>query len=352
MREFYHYLQILKKRKENSGVIATVVKVEGSAYRHEGAKMLFFEDGTQYGLISGGCLEEDLSFHSEEVLHSCEPKIVTYDLRVEDDLGWGLGAGCNGKVTILMEPIRWNNLLATVLEELEQGHTVVSIRKLSNEEDRFQAFYSSNGKWLGNSLQRESVSLKATVLDFISSEQVLMEQNKIDSVSHFLFERLESKEKLYIFGAGPDVEPLVKRAAEFDFCPIVIDPREDRCHSKYFSDAALLVCEHPETFIAKNQIEFDSYIVIITHSFTRDQQLLHHFIHHRPKYLGILGPKRRTERLLHPEKVPSWLHSPIGVDIYAEGADEISISILAQLIKVRNQKRNRKDRRTIQSTAV
>src|SRR5699024_5299296 len=85
---------------EETMVLATIIKVEGSAYRKEGTSMLFTESGNQVGLISVGCLEDDLSIKAKNLLNNTEQVSlqVSYDMSAEDDLGWGRGAGCNGKV--------------------------------------------------------------------------------------------------------------------------------------------------------------------------------------------------------------------------------------------------------------
>jgi xanthine dehydrogenase accessory factor len=345
-------LKILENHQRIEGAIATVIKVEGSSYRHQGAKMLFLKNGLQFGLISGGCLEEDLKIHADETIDTQLSKTLTYDLQSEDDLDWGQGAGCNGKITVLLEPMKWNLSLSEVKKELESGRNIVSMCGINGEFAGMRLYYTVEGKCFGYDSLDMSI-IEKHLFEFNRNEQLTAERYIIEYQSMFLFELYECKEKLYVFGAGPDVEPIVRRAAELDFIPIVIDPRESRCQSKYFPDASLLVCEHPEKFLAEVQIEANSFILIMTHSFKRDQQLVSYFLDHQPKYLGVLGPKRRTERLLYPEKVPEWFHSPIGLEIDAEGAEEISISIMAELIKVRNQKRAvHKWRKRINSTAV
>ncbi|MFC0558937.1 XdhC family protein [Halalkalibacter alkalisediminis] len=353
MREFYNYLKILKSNQKSSGVIATVIEVIGSSYRHEGAKMLFLQDGSQHGLISGGCLEEDLKIQAEEVKTHQISKTITYDLQSEDDMGWGQGAGCNGRITVLLEPFQWQSIFLEIMSELENGHDVISIRGMTGEFAAVRLFITMEGNWVDSSNLVDLSSMEKYIREFKLNNQSVAIRYVDEYQSSFIMELFEAKEKLFIFGAGPDVEPIVRRAAEFDFLPVVIDPRESRCNAVNFPDAAWLVNEHPERFLDDNQVEVNSYVLIMTHSFTRDQQLVTYFSENKPKYLGVLGPKRRTERLLFPKKVPEWFHSPIGVDIDAEGAEEISVSILAELIQVRNRQRAlNKKRKRVKSEAV
>src|ERR1700761_4244019 len=85
-------------------VLATVVATAGSTYRKPGARMLLMGDGSYIGLLSGGCLESDLQIHAREVLDSGVPRAVEYDTRGPDDILFGVGAGCEGTMRILLEP--------------------------------------------------------------------------------------------------------------------------------------------------------------------------------------------------------------------------------------------------------
>ncbi|MFA9560255.1 XdhC family protein [Evansella sp. AB-rgal1] len=336
MKDFYQYISIVKDFPNHAFVMATIVHVEGSAYRHEGAKMLICETGEKYGLISGGCLEEDIQFHADEVIQSQKSKIVLYDLRAEDDLGWGQGAGCNGSIQVLLEPIQWSEnhyVLSDVVTLLNMGENVTSIHV---EAERL--YFSENGVQIGGDSPSFMESIVPSVRTFLRSE-TRMEYKKITGIDDtILFEKYESKDMLYIFGAGPDVEPIVKRAVDFHFAPIVIDPSEVRCNRKYFEKAEKLICKHPSLFLQQNNVSENSYVLIMTHNFLRDQEIMAYFLKNPVKYVGILGPRKRTERLIQPNSIPCWVSSPVGMDIFAEGADEISISVLGELIKVRNEK--------------
>src|SRR5690606_30513696 len=86
-------------------VLATVVATIGSTYRKPGAQMLIAADGSGAGLLSGGCLENDLVERARAVLASGEPALVDYDARGPDDVIWGIGLGCEGAMTILLTRI-------------------------------------------------------------------------------------------------------------------------------------------------------------------------------------------------------------------------------------------------------
>ncbi|CAM3843387.1 XdhC family protein [Alkalicoccus chagannorensis] len=288
-------------------VLATVVRVEGSAYQKEGASMLFDADGGEYGLVTGGCVEEGLKFEAERLLQEGGMKLLTYDLRAEDDLGWGRGAGCNGAVTILLEvlhPARTKELL----ELLETRHTLLLVkdtRKGTTEIER---------------------TMKATA---VKETAVLMEDGRV-------YETIVPREQLLIFGAGRDAAPLVHMAADLAFDVTIVDPRPARNDPSVFPEAAHHLVRHPAGYLAEQQVEADA-VVVMTHAFEQDRDIVQALQKQGfDGYLGILGPRSRTERLLQ-SRVPETISSPVGMPIDAEGAEEIAVSIAAELIQYRRR---------------
>lgn len=336
--------------------MATITRVDGSAYRREGAKMLIKEDGSYAGTISAGCLEEDLIYHGKQVIETHQAKTVNYDLRSTDDFSWGHGAGCDGDIEVLVEPIGWsfNQLQKSIFiwpvidQLLNQGEILVSAKCLTIGDQWGDLYlYSGNGEVLeGAKDERVGQKLLPTIKQFIQSGTNVRLMYNEELNKEFLLELYKPKELLYIFGAGPDAEPLAKLASQADFSVAVIDPRSARCCEEYFPDAEFLYVEHAETFFQKRQIPNHAYVLIMTHSFSRDQEILHYLHPLRLKYIGVLGPKRRTEKLVADKSLLSFIHSPIGIAIGAEGPHEISISVVAELIKKRNadESRNEEER--------
>lgn len=343
MKDFYYFLEIIKKNSNTKFALATIINVDGSAYRREGAKMLLSTDGSTYGTISAGCLEEDLYYRACDVIKDLQASLQTYDLRSEDDFSWGQSSGCNGKVQILIEPFYWdyvpNNYLQSVYpsiySELAKGENVFSIKSIKDTSELgSQVFFTKNGAVIGNIKERfTSYSLN----EFIVADQTIESSQSAVLENEFFIEKHEPKDPLYIFGAGPDVVPLVALATQLEFSVTVIDPRSSRCCKKYFPTADHLIVAHPETYLQDAFIPPNSYIIIMTHNFNRDQKTLQKLIQLPLKYIGILGPRSRTERLLLPQPLPSTIFSPIGLKIGADGPTEISVSIMAELIKIRRE---------------
>lgn len=332
-------LHVLKEKKTDKFVMATVIKVEGSAYRREGAKMLIDETGKTYGMISGGCLEEDLTHHAFEVLQTKLPKIITYDMKSENDIGWGQGAGCNGIIYVYIEETGWdllkdkngNSVWEKIEQKLKTGQRVVSLLHIEQKE---RMYISEDGEIL---YPENAEKCLGTCAESFLTEGKKVAIKKIDGHGEIVLELYKPKEPLYIFGAGPDVEPVVELAAKLDFSIVLIDPRSQRCNPVNFPTADQYIIEHPHIYLQQNEIPKGSFALIMTHNFQWDQDVLRHFIRNTIHYLGILGPRRRTARLLDPEPIPDWVHSPVGMDIHAEGSEEIAISICAELVQRRNE---------------
>jgi xanthine dehydrogenase accessory factor len=135
---FQDFLSMVIGQSDQKFALATVIRVEGSAYRHEGAKLLVSESGKLFGIISGGCLEEDVRYRALALMSSGISEVASYDLRSEDDLGWGQGAGCNGKIDVLIEPFYWSNQkgftsekLLFLKEKLDEGKKIGLLRWVS-----------------------------------------------------------------------------------------------------------------------------------------------------------------------------------------------------------------------------
>ncbi|MFC7392849.1 XdhC family protein [Scopulibacillus cellulosilyticus] len=349
MKELYKCMQVMKESPNAKFAMATIIQVKGSSYRREGAKMLIGSDGEMFGTISAGCLEEDLYYQALRVLETKETKTVSYDLRSEDDLSWGQGAGCNGKIDVYIEPFYWNYIpnyydspvSPSVYQYMNKGKRIVSVKYLGDQiQPEFLLFYSDNQQLLTEPYQTLIVDdvIKPYLEGFLSSG-LKTKMIKINGFENqFLFEINEPKDPLFVFGAGPDAEPLVELASKLDYSVTVIDPRSSRCSNKKFPSADFLYAEHPEKFLKETQLPSYSYVIVMTHNFNRDQQILRHLADVPLQYLGVLGPKDRTSRLLSSKSMINKIHSPIGLNIGADGPEEISVSIMAELIKIRSEK--------------
>lgn len=334
MNDFYRIAKVLEENKGYRHTLATVIGVNGSSYRRIGAKMLFREDGKVYGLLSGGCLEHDLAHLAAEVITDNLMRVAVYDLRSEDDLSWGQGTGCNGKIRVLLEPAQWNEEWAQACRALDVGETLLYARRADDRTAPVRSFLRDDGRSSPDRAAAEAFAGVERGLRTTDGKRT----RPIETGEAWFVERIAPRERLLVFGAGSDAEPLVELASRADFAVTVIDPREMRCNAGFFPQAAGFAVEHAEPFVNGLAESGEQYVLLMTHHFQRDRILLQYFISNRPRYLGVLGPKARTGRLLDPDPVPEWVRTPVGLPIGAEGPEEIAISIVGQLIEARKHR--------------
>lgn len=305
-------LKLISHAIRAGGVLANIVAVEGSAYRKTGTMMLFTKEGQQIGMISASCLEADLAIQAEELQRSLHrfSEIVVYDMSREDDLGWGRGAGCNGKVHVLLEKVdeQLKESLRRLKVYLEKHIPVTMYRRLQSVPHQIATSYHPRG----------CPSFGVDISPYSKEEW---------NVQHF-----HPQQRLIIFGAGPDALPLIRSAKSVGFETYVWDWRPDLLNPKRLLYARCLWNFETMDYKASD------YVVVMTHDFQHDQQIIRKLLLKQAfRYVGVLGPRKRLKRLLNSNEIPPWINSPIGLNIKAEGPEEIAISMMAEMIKVKNE---------------
>jgi xanthine dehydrogenase accessory factor len=254
-------------------VLATVVGVDGSTYRGAGARMVVRADGSTTGAVSGGCLEADIVARAADVLASGASELVHYDTRSSDDGVLGLGMGCQGVIDVQLEPLT------------------------------------------GDALQSE-----------------------IDRLAEL---RARNAVRLLVCGAGADAIPLVRLAALTGWLVTVVDHRPSFATVERFPDAErVILLDTSRTVDAlSSAVHLDEFAaaVVMGHAATHDRARLHELLGlHDLRYLGVLGPRRRTMELLEgaagiaPGELPPNVYAPIGLDIGAETPEEIALAIVSE----------------------
>jgi xanthine dehydrogenase accessory factor len=325
----------------NEDVLATIIRVEGSAYRKEGTSMLFRKDGSKVGLLSAGCLESDLSCRVEEMSGTNDPQTVVYSLQAEDDLSWGQGSGCNGVISVLLEPINQplHEHLTMLKSHLNLGNKVTLIKKLDKNLTVSSYLYMADDTTIFGSWTDEDLLIGKTLLK--RYHHLTPKSGTIYSpelASHLYIHTFEPKPRLIIFGAGDDVIQLVNLAANTGYSVVVSDWRPALCNKEIFPKVDQIIVGFPEESLKQLTFKPSDSVVIISHNFQRDKEYLDSLLHHELTYLGVLGSRKRTERLLGGKEIPSRLKSPIGLSIGAEGPEEIAVSIVADLIQHRKRR--------------
>ncbi|MBP3038555.1 XdhC family protein [Bacillaceae bacterium Marseille-Q3522] len=322
------------------GVMATIVHVEGSAYKKEGAAMLFTEEGGRIGMLSAGCLEEDLQARIRENPRKTGAELIEFDMRSSDDFSWGAGSGCNGKISVLIEEIdeQYHCDLMKLQQKIKQGEAVLMVKKIGCKAAHPQyLFISENNEIFGKWDQK--------ILEIVSVWQDDQEQFHkrmiIDKANRYYLHVIRAKPRFIVFGAGADARPLVELAAMSGFSVTVADWRPAFCTKEHFPNADNLLTGFPAELIRQLHLTSDDYVMVMTHQFEKDDEIVARLFDQELLYFGILGTKNRTMRLLGMQSVPETITSPAGLAIGASGAEEIAVSIVAQLIQIRNRQQVR-----------
>ncbi|MCY7911313.1 XdhC family protein [Bacillus inaquosorum] len=312
---------------QDEAVLATIVQVEGSAYRKAGASMLFKKNGERVGLLSGGCVEEDLFQRISEMADQLTSALISYDMRAEDDLSWGMGAGCNGMIHIYAERITQEKRrhYERVRECLHSGKAVTAVKQVKSSRYLFLSENGCFGNWPDAPLQ--DIQRIASTIHL----------PHFDPSTNMFIQRIEPKPRLILFGAGPDIVPLANLAADTGFSVIVTDWRPAYCTSSLFPKADQLITAFPEQMLSEFQFFPQDAAVVATHHFQHDQAIVDCLFSQHLHYIGLLGSANRTKRLLNGKQPPAHFYSPVGLKIGAEGPEEIAVSVVAEIIQTRKR---------------
>lgn len=294
-------------------VLATVVETKGSAYRKAGAMMLINGLGQSFGLLSGGCLEADLKRKATQCLLSNQSLEVCYDMQDDSDIAWQLGIGCGGMVKVLLQPITPTNQYL----ELDKLYS-----RLKNRESSYY-------------LQSLDVNNSANQVLDTKQYSAYQQQPTFSDSKHFI-SKIKPTPSLIIFGGGLDAVPLVNMSAELGWLTTVIDCRVGYAKSHHFPKAHKTLNQAYDSLDNIAEIKDADAIVIMQHNVELDAKALAFSNQFRPKYLGLLGPTHRTQRVmvsagLSYQELKTKLANPIGLDLGGELPESIAISILSQI---------------------
>lgn len=347
------YEEAVKARKKTA--LATVVLVEGSAYRRAGARMLITEDGRLTGAISGGCLEGDALRKARMVILQQEPLLVTYDTMDDDDAKLGVGLGCNGIIHILIEPIieacvNPISLLRAVVNS--PGFSVLVT--IFNIEDRKLPQPGSCLCLAGEQAMQQNfddLSYKNELLED-AKNALTNQQSAITAYEGYtaFVECIKPLISLVILGAGNDAIPLTKIAGVLGWDVTVIDGRPNYVTPERFPLPYKLLVAKPEQILDNILINAWTAFVLMTHNFNYEFAFLKELLPLHPSYIGVLGPKKKLERMLSEleedgtiitEKNLRAIHGPVGLDIGSETAEEIALSIAAEIKAVFSERNGR-----------
>ena len=332
MAELKRILELWKRARAagEEVCVATVAAVEGSSYRRPGARMLMTAGGQRVGTISGGCLEAEVAKKAWWLTErgACVQRYSSF-FDDEGDVPYGLG--CGGAIQVLLErgdPAR--QALEALRRSVEERRAQVVVANLGTDSKA-----GPGTELIVDEAGRETWTRGAGEgARTLAQKAVRAEASQWEG--ELFAEYIAPPPALFVFGAGDDAQPLVRLAAELDWHVTVGDGRSHLARAERFAEAAAV---KPLKEALREPGARDA-AVAMTHSYEQDREILRALLVRELRYLGVLGPRRRTEHLvegiapelgLSVEECMARLHAPVGLDLGGHAPGAIALSIAAEL---------------------
>ncbi len=324
-------------------VLATIVATRGSTYRKAGAQMLIGPGDRYEGILSGGCLEGDLAAHAATVLDTGTPKMVRYDNRGDDDLLWGLGAGCEGGMDVWLvrlDPAANWEPFATLARCFEQR---VRARYAFVLDSAAAVLPSGTTLWLAGG-PSPSQELPQPVGAWLAVQPGNTHGSDAEATIEFDLPRVRlfvatapTPRELLLLGGGPDAQPVVEFGATLGWRVTVADHRPAYADPARFPRARLVLQATPSQLAQQVDLERFDAAVIMSHHLATDLAALGVLGATSIPYVGLLGPASRRQRLLADlgtaatAKFGARLHAPVGLELGGRDPASIALAITAEI---------------------
>jgi xanthine/CO dehydrogenase XdhC/CoxF family maturation factor len=325
--------------------LTTVVRVRGSAYRHPGAHMLSTRTRRLAGSISGGCLEADVVRRAPFRTREARAMIATYETGADDDIETGFGQGCGGSIDLLIERVDGfaaGGPLAFMSRCLREERLGAMLTVIRSDVDSIPV--GSRFTITDDGVITSGIELAAVRDELARVARRALERNgppfyEACDLLDVLVEVIRPPVHLYVFGTGFDVLPVVLFAKLTGWAVTVCAVEERLAARERFSAASRFLVGTPTEIVRELDRRVVPVAVIMSHHYERDRDALAALLASRARYIGVLGPRRRTDRMLaeleqkgqSTEGNLERLCSPAGLDIGAEGPEQIALSIVAEI---------------------
>ncbi len=333
MKQWFETRQVLAaigacSRQGKRAALATVIRVRGSAYRHEGAKLLVGEDDAITGNVSGGCLEEDVREVARRVMATGTAERRSYCGGANEIAAWDLGVGCEGEVEILIEPVDGALAGAQSLVDAEGTFVIVTdvARALAFTGATARSFMSGAdaAPWIGDGTSRL----------------------EIREGCELFVDVLAPPPRLLIVSGGDDARHLARLAEAVGFRVVVADHRPSLLAPDRFPPGTRIVETDAARLGERVMLDAQSFAVVMTHHFADDTAYVRALLQSPVQYIGLLGPRQRTDRILGILRAEgtveeSRIFGPVGLDIGTDGAEQVALAVVAELLAVRSGRRPR-----------
>jgi xanthine dehydrogenase accessory factor len=313
------------------GVLATIVRRVGATPRDAGAKIFIEEGGKLFGTIGGGCVEAEAWQEAQAIFQSGVPRLFHYAMngrQVEDE-----GMICGGSLDIFMEPVLelYQKLYEAIQSAEKRGQRGLVVTRFEGSLYA-KTFINATGEMIGDVLD----------LDTITELTGKMNDKKPSLSNGLIIEPVMPSSVVYIYGAGLISQSISKIAKMVGFYVIVIDDRRDFANDERFPEADEIIVDDFDFLSQHLPGDGEPYAVIVTRGHKHDAIVLEEVLKVPHRYVGMIGSKRKVHIIYETlkvkgvdEKLLAAVHAPIGIDINAETPEEIALSIVSELVKVR-----------------
>jgi xanthine dehydrogenase accessory factor len=340
MREFDQIAKLWAQSEQagEAAVLATVVKTQGSSYRLPGARLLITARGQRAGSVSGGCLEDDLVKKAWWLTDGNQRVIRRYDTTSDGEIVPQFGLGCSGIIHVLLERLTPGN--AQVLDLLESVREyrrpaamahIIQPQALTGQRLILDAQGQTSHDIADTDLAALLETMAAEILEARQSRNIILP----NGVETFV-EVVTPPVRLLVFGAGDDAIPVTQLAKYLGWSVSVFDGRSHYARRERFPQADEVTVR--EAGGSDTAIDTDSWTVavLMSHSYSQDLEMLRELSSWPLAYLGILGPRKRTAQLLADAELDAsgltgTLHSPMGLDIGADGPEQVALAVIAEI---------------------
>jgi xanthine/CO dehydrogenase XdhC/CoxF family maturation factor len=333
MSELRQILELWRSARDHREEIclATIVEIEGSSYRKPGTQMLITMDGRRAGSISGGCLEKEIQRKAWWLTRS-GATVQKYSTFVDEGSETPYGMGCGGTVSVLLERGEPAHQILRALQQCAERHAAMAIVSVIDANScGCQLILSEDGDVLFESAAPEG--------SLVLARRALNQRRSLwtQGLRSLFVDYVVPPTALLVFGAGDDAQPLVEFAYMLGWQVTVVDGRSHLATKERFPLAEKVVSSQ---LLNELRLTERSATVILSHSYEQDRAALQALLPRELAYIGILGPRRRTERLLTEvapeigrtvEECFTRLHSPAGLTIGAKNPAGIALAIVAEI---------------------
>jgi xanthine/CO dehydrogenase XdhC/CoxF family maturation factor len=290
--------------------------------------------GEYAGTISGGCLEAEVVRKAAWLVR--EGAVVErYSTMFDDTAEVPFGLGCGGVVDLLLEPgdTAECRALMAAMEGSLAGENVTVLTWLPREDRGMaRAVLSASGDFL-------FASLGLTEPELVFAREGVLRRGWVETMPEGIFvERIATPQRLFVLGAGDDAKPLVSLGALLGWSVTVMDGRAQLARAERFPEAERVVVIPPASADVLG-IRSEDAVVLMTHSYEQDRELLATLLPLRPRYLGLLGARHRSSLLVSEVAVKlgrtiasccEQIYAPVGLDLGGDGPEAIALAVIAE----------------------